>query len=92
LNRCDREPTRRNHDCDCDSVPASARRHWIERQISNVANYHPEAAERYLAQRIADRIGSLQRAGVSDDLIAADVAPVREIFLNYLSASNKRVG
>jgi hypothetical protein len=29
---------------------------------------------------------------VADDLIAADVAPVREIFLNYLNSSKKRVG
>jgi hypothetical protein len=60
--------------------PLLKRRHWIERQIGNVANYHADAAERYLAQRIADRVMSLQRAGVNDDLIAADVAPVREIF------------
>jgi hypothetical protein len=72
--------------------PLLKRRHWIGRQISNVANYHAEAAERYLAQRIADRIMSLQRAGVADNLIAADVEPVREIFLNYLSASKQRVG
>jgi Family of unknown function (DUF6074) len=72
--------------------PLMKRRHWIERQIGNVAHYHADAAERYLAQRIADRVMSLRRAGVADDLIAADVEPVREIFLNYLSASNKRVG
>ena len=55
-------------------------------------SYHPDAAERYLTQRVADRVTSLRRAGVAPDLIAADVEPVREIFLNYLSASNKRVG
>jgi hypothetical protein len=72
--------------------PLLKRRHWIARQVSNVAHYHQDAAERYLAQRIADRVSSLQRAGVADDLIAADVEPVREIFMSYLNTSKKRVG
>jgi hypothetical protein len=60
--------------------PFSRQRYYIARQINNVADYNPEAAQRYLDKRIAEREASLRRAGVAENLIAPDVEPVRAMF------------
>jgi hypothetical protein len=70
--------------------PTKRRKHWINRQINNVAGYNPDAAQRYLDKRIEERVTTLRRAGVSEELIIADVEPVRAIFessLDYLFGS-----
>jgi hypothetical protein len=64
--------------------PSIRRRAWIERQLANIAGYRPAAAKRHLAARIADRVRSLRNAGVAEDLIDADVAPVEQIFRDGL--------
>jgi hypothetical protein len=64
--------------------PFLKRRAWIERQLENVAGYRPAAAKRYLDTRIADRVRALRNAGVDEDLIEADVAPVEQIFRDGL--------
>jgi hypothetical protein len=60
--------------------PFCRRRRYIARQLENVAGYRPEAAARYLDARINERVASLHRAGVADQIIAADIEPVRETF------------
>jgi hypothetical protein len=65
--------------------PFIKRRAYLdERQIQNVANYGPAAAKRYLDERIADRVRLLRRTGVAEHLIAADIAPVAQIFRDRL--------
>jgi hypothetical protein len=64
--------------------PFARRRAWIERQLANIAGYRPAAAKRYLDTRIADRVRILRDAGVAEDLIEADVAPVAQIFRDGL--------
>ena len=67
--------------------PFARRRAYIERQIENVAGYNPQAARRYLDARLEDARRRMRNAGVAEDLIDADVAPVAQIFrdgLRYL--------
>jgi hypothetical protein len=64
--------------------PFAKRRAYIRRQLDNVAGYRPEAARRYLDARIADRVRLLRRAGVAEHLIAADIAPVAQMFRDRL--------
>jgi hypothetical protein len=64
--------------------PFARRCAYIRRQIDNVAGYNPDAAKKYLEARIADRVRILRRAGVAEDLIAADIAPVAQIFRDGL--------
>ena len=64
--------------------PFAKRRAYIQRQLDNVAGYRPEAARRYLEARIADRVRSLRNAGVAEELITADTAPVAQIFRDRL--------
>ena len=64
--------------------PFARRRSWIERQLENVASYRPAAAKRYLEARIADRVRSLRNAGVAEDVIQSDLAPVEQIFRDGL--------
>ena len=60
--------------------PFVKRREYINRQIQNVSGYRQEAAEKYLATRIEQHEARLRKAGVAEDLIAADVEPVAGIF------------
>lgn len=60
--------------------PTKRRKAWIARHINNVEAYNPDAAQRYLDKRISEREEFLRRCGVSEELIAADVDPVRAIF------------
>jgi len=60
--------------------PSRMRKHWIARQINNVADYRLEAAVAYLDKRISERTASLRRAGVPEHLVAADLEPVRAAF------------
>jgi hypothetical protein len=74
--------------------PFIKRRPYIDRQLENVVGYRPAAAKRYLAARIADRVRILRRAGVAEELIAADIAPVEQIFadgLRFLFGARSRV-
>ena len=64
--------------------PFAERRAYIRRQLDNVAGYRPAAARRYLDERIADRVRLLRRAGVAEHLIAADIAPVAQMFRDRL--------
>jgi hypothetical protein len=64
--------------------PFLKRRAWIERQLENISGYRLAAAKRYLDTRIADRVRILRDAGVAEDLIKADVAPVAQIFRDRL--------
>jgi Family of unknown function (DUF6074) len=64
--------------------PFARRRAYIERQLANISGYRPAAAKRYLDARIADRVNALRRAGVDEDLIEADIAPVMQLFSDGL--------
>ena len=64
--------------------PFARRRAYIDRQLEIVEGYNPAAAKKYLDSRIADRVRSLRRAGVAEDVIQADVAPVEKIFRDWL--------
>ncbi|MFZ2079356.1 MAG: DUF6074 family protein [Xanthobacteraceae bacterium] len=64
--------------------PFAKRRAYIQRQLENVAGYRPGAARRYLEARIEDRVRNLRNAGVAEDLIKADIAPVEQIFRDGL--------
>jgi hypothetical protein len=60
--------------------PARLRKRWINRQVNNVATYNVDAAARYLDKRIDERVAFLERCGVSNERIAADIEPVRAMF------------
>jgi hypothetical protein len=64
--------------------PFAKRRAYIERQLENVAGYRPEAARKYLEARIEDARRRMRNAGVAEDLIEADLAPVEQIFRDGL--------
>lgn len=64
--------------------PFANRRAYIQRQLENVRGYRPAAAKRYLDARIEDRVRALRRAGIAEDLIAAEIAPVEQIFRDRL--------
>jgi hypothetical protein len=64
--------------------PFLKRRSYIERQLSNVAGWKPAAAKKYLESRIVDARRRMRNAGVAEDLIEADLAPVEQIFRDGL--------
>jgi Family of unknown function (DUF6074) len=64
--------------------PFAKRSAYIERQLSNVAGYNPDAAKRYLDARLDDARRRMRNAGIAEHLIDADLAPVEQIFRDRL--------
>jgi hypothetical protein len=68
--------------------PLIKRSAWISDKLDKASGYNRRrSAEKYLDKRIEDRVESLRRMGISEDLIEKDVAPVRRIFNNMLAGS-----